>query len=67
MENLASVFPLKTCRKMKQKNKKKEILIENEFDLIQDVDLVSSVGSMKYYKICHFLILFSQITNFIKQ
>ena len=52
---------------MKQKNKKKEILIENEFDLIQDVDLVSSVGSMKYYKICHFLILFSQITNFIKQ
>ena len=65
MENLASVFPLKTCRKMKQK--KKEILIENEFDLIQDVDLVSSVGSMEYYKICHFLILFSQITNFIKQ
>ena len=47
--------------------KKKEILIENEFDLIQDVDLVSSVGSMEYYKICHFLILFSQITNFIKQ
>ena len=51
------------------KQKKKKILIENEFYLIkiQDVDLVSSVGSMEYYKICHFLILFSQITNFIKQ